>query len=140
MVSSLDAYKNDLAKLIKVGGELETAMRYECFPKEIRAQLEGLAGKDKKAAVDTILKTFPSFRNTYQNWYSEAQSLIKQVLPNRLADFVSLYEKPKNRKEIEYGNYVVADYLQGLRITTYGGDEKVGPAAAIPQFQQQLNT
>ena len=38
---------------------------------------------------------------------------------------------------IEYGNYVMQDYLQGL-VVTYLGEEKVGPSAALSQFQQQL--
>ena len=138
MVSSLDIYKKDLAKLIDTGGQLENAIQYECFPKEFRAQLETVAGKGKKEKIDELLKSLPSFRNSYQNWYSEAQSLIKQMLPNRLTDFTSLYEKPKNRKEIQFGNYVIADYLQGLRVT-YGDEIKVAPSAAIPQFRQQVN-
>jgi aryl carrier-like protein len=50
-----------------------------------------------------------------------------------------LYEKPKARKDISYGNYVIEDYLQGLRVTQgYTKEVKVGPSAAIPQFEQQL--
>jgi hypothetical protein len=61
-------------------------------------------------------------------------------LPDRLADFVRHYEKPKPRKDISYENYRIEDYLQGLSITR-GWEKKrvVGPDAAIPQFRQQLS-
>jgi hypothetical protein len=58
-------------------------------------------------------------------------------LPDRATDFVGLYQKPKSRKSIQYGNYVMQDYLQGLQ-ATYLGDVKVDASAAIPQFRQQL--
>ncbi|MFD1875046.1 hypothetical protein [Hymenobacter bucti] len=59
-------------------------------------------------------------------------------MPDRLSDFVKLFEKPKARKSIEYGNYVIEDYLQNLTVTSYE-KRKVGPEAAISQFEQQLN-
>jgi hypothetical protein len=60
-------------------------------------------------------------------------ALIKQLLPDRLSDFRSYYEKPKQRKNITRENYRIEDYLQGL-MTIRG----VGPEAAIPHFRQQL--
>jgi len=53
--------------------------------------------------------------------------------------FIRLYEKPKGRKNIEFGSYVIEDYLQGMRITRSGGTEViVDKSAAIPQFDQQV--
>jgi hypothetical protein len=63
------------------------------------------------------------------------------LLPDRLSDFVRHYERPKTRKDITHGNYVIEDYLQNLRVTRNQGvfEEKVaGPDSAIPQFRQQL--
>ena len=37
------------------------------------------------------------FATPYQRWYSEVKVLIKQLLPDRLVDFVQHYEKPKSR-------------------------------------------
>lgn len=50
-------------------------------------------------------------------------------------DFTRYYEKPKSRKEIDFENYRIEDYLQGL-ITT-GVFNKVSIDAAIPHFEQQ---
>ena len=88
-----------------------------------------------------IRKLLPSFAETYQPWYSEAKALVRQLLPDRLSDFVSYYEKPKGRKNITYENYSVSDCLQGLSVTREHGlstHKIVGPDAAIPQLRQQL--
>lgn len=81
----------------------------------------------------------PDFSEKYEDWYSEAKTLIRQLLSVRLDDFVGYYEKPKGRKEIDYESYRISDYLMGLQ-TTRGRYEEivVGPAAAIPRFRQQL--
>jgi hypothetical protein len=141
MPSNLDRYKKDLESLIDRGRNLLNAMQAECFPEAFEKQLNKVTGNDKGAAKE-FLRTLPSFKNTYQLWYSEAKVLIRQLLTDRLSDFVSHYEKPKGRKDITYENYKIEDYLQGLRVTRTVGylEEKklAGPDAAIPQFEQQL--
>jgi hypothetical protein len=154
MPSNLDRYKQDLKSLIDRGEGLLNAMQAECFPEAFEKELYRIAGKGRdnkekevekevrEAAVKEFMKDLPSFTNTYQMWYSEAKVLVKQLLPDRLSDFVSHYEKPKGRKDITYGNYKIEDYLQGLRVTrtvSYVEEKKLaGPDAAIPQFRQQL--
>lgn len=144
-VSNLDRYKKDLDSLIEKGNLLFASMQAECFPEQAKSQLKedlakkGLAKNALRTKMRQILEALPSFKTTYQSWYSEAKTLIRQVLPDRLSDFGNHYEKPKSRKEITYANYTIEDYLQGLNVTR--GWEKtkvVGPDAAIPQFQQQL--
>ncbi len=108
-------------------------MLHETRHKGLVDQINKL-GKKKSA---TFVKALPNFKVGYEAWYSEALSLLRQVLPDRATDFVGLYQKPKSRKSIQYGNYVMQDYLQGLQ-ATYLGDVKVDASAAIPQFRQQL--
>ena len=132
---NMERYKKDLDKLISDGGSLLNAMQFECYPEEFETQARKVL-KGKKFIE--FKKKLPSFKEKYQIWYSEALAIIKLLLPDRVEDFIKLYEKPKNRKEIKYGNYVIEDYLQRLTVTR-GWDQKkiVGPEAAIPQFQQQ---
>jgi hypothetical protein len=137
MPSNLERFKKDLKDLIDRGDNLQNAIQYESHPEEFREQLETLV-EDKKKVGDFI-KALPSFRTKYQTWYSEALAIVKLILPDRLVDFIRLYEKPKGRKLVEYGNYVIEDYLQNLAVTFPDGSKKVGPYAAIPQFEQQLN-
>lgn len=87
---------------------------------------------------DEVIKGMPNFSSKYQTWYSESLAVIKVLLPDRVGNFISYYEKPKGRKEVLFGNYVIEDYLQGLTVTR-NGREIVSKSAAIPQFQQQLN-
>jgi hypothetical protein len=135
MATNLDRFKNDLARLIKTGSNLELAMQYECFPERVREALTKQLGKK----TDEYIKSLPSFKSAYQRWYSEALALLRQVLPDRLGDFSRHYEKPKPRKDITYENYRIEDYLQGLNVTRGWEKEKVvGPDAALPHLGQQL--
>jgi hypothetical protein len=137
MPSNLDRYKNDLDNLVSKGDKLALAMRYECFPQKVEKTLRKAHG-DK---TDEILTRIPPFRTTYQSWYSEAKALIRQLLPDRISDFVRYYEKPNSRKEITCENYTIADYLEGLGVTRTIGLETetiVTPVAAASKFDQQL--
>lgn len=135
MISNLENYKKDLENLIESGTMLKFSMRHECYPENFEKQIKSELKLD---SVDFLKKIGP-FSEKYQDWYSESLFLLKQLLPDRVVDFIKLYEKPKNRKTIEYGNYVIEDYLQNLVVTSNSGDRKVGPEAAIAQFEQQLN-
>jgi hypothetical protein len=134
MISNLERYKKDLSELIAQGNKLRVAIQLECFPEQVKNFKKDLGSKAEK-----VIKDLPSFSDEYQSWYSEAKMLIKQLLPERLADFVRYYEKPKSRKSITSENYSIEDCLQGLQVTRGLYEEKiVGPDAAIPNFQQQL--
>ena len=135
-MKNIDKYKSDLKQLIEKGRLLDFSIKYTCYPDELESQLQA-ALKDEKKVKEFIRKIIP-FNKEYQAWYSESLVLIRQLLPDRLADFIRLYEKPKTRKTIEYGNYVMEDYLQNLTVRS-GYEKKVGPEAAISQFEQQLN-
>ena len=133
MMSNLDRYKKDLESLITTGGQLENSIQAECYPE----QFESAVKKQFGAKAKEVMAAFPPFATTYQSWYSEAKTVIKQLLPDRLADFVRHYEKPKPRKDITFENYRIEDCLQGLSIT-HGREKVVGPEGAIPHFRQQL--
>lgn len=137
MQSNLEKYKKDFEKLLHEGEQLLNAMELECYPKEFGDALK-LVKKTQKEITD-FKKNLPSFQHKYQTWYSESLLVVKFLLPDRVNDFVKLYEKPKGRKEIAYGNYVIEDYLQDLRVTSPYGEVKVDKFAAVPQFRQQLN-
>ena len=135
MSTNLDRYKNDFHSLLNEGEKLHHAMQFECFPSEFKREVK----KKSSDKVEEIIKDLPMFKETYQSWYSEAKVLIKQLLPDRLSDFVRHYEKPKPRKDITFESYRIEDYLQGLTITRGREKEKVvGPEAAIPHFRQQI--
>ena len=122
-------FENELDILIIRGELLELAIQYENYKQ-----------KSDKAISKNKLDKLPDFKTDYQSWYSEALALIKQVLPDRLKDFISYYEYPRVRKDITFRNYMIRDYLQGLTIVREGTNEViVDKTAAIPEFRQQLN-
>ncbi len=136
--SNFDRFKKDLGALLEKGAQLQNAIQAETHPREFEIAVKKQLGEK----AQEFLKALPSFTTTYQSWYSEAKVLIKQLLPDRLADFVRHYEKPKSRKDISFENYTIEDYLQGLNVTRNLGMQKekvVGPDAAIPHFGQQLS-
>lgn len=134
--SNLDRFNKDLDTLIAKGEQLQNAIQAESIPREFKDVVKKKLGDQ----AERFIAALPSFAIEYQLWYSEAKALIKQLLPDRLADFVRHYEKPKSRKAISYENYSIEDYLQGLHVTHGWQKEKVvGPDAAIPQFSQQLS-
>ncbi|RVG29784.1 hypothetical protein CN225_24225 [Sinorhizobium meliloti] len=113
-------------------------MKLECI-RGYKEHLEVSLGNDKEKLEELISK-LPNFRRRYQKWYSEAQAVVKQVLPDRLEHFNSYFDVAKNRKEITYENYRIRDYLQGLRVTRgYEKEVVVDASAAVPAFDQQLN-
>jgi hypothetical protein len=135
MKTNLDKYKEDLERLISEGNDMHLSIQYECYPKEFEEQIKTDLG-DK---YDKLIESLKPVKQHYQTWYSESLLLLKQLLPDRVNDFVKLYEKPKTRKSIEYGNYVMEDYLQNLTVTSgYQKEKKVGPEAAISQLEQQI--
>jgi hypothetical protein len=136
-LNNLEKYKNDLKSLIKKGDQLFVSINYNCDPENIKKQIKD-AFKDEKKEKEYIKNILP-FNREYQSWYSESLVLIKQLMPDRLSDFIKLYEKPKTRKTIEYGNYVMEDYMQNLTVTRSYGEKKVGPEAAISQLELQIN-
>ncbi|MBN1786981.1 MAG: hypothetical protein JW806_01150 [Sedimentisphaerales bacterium] len=129
MKTNLDAFKNDLKRLIEAGDLLHMSIQYEYLPEQFEETLG-----DK---LQDFVKALPNFSTDYQSWYSEAKALIRQLLPDRLDDFTRHYEKPKSRKEINFESYRIEDCLQGLT-TSLRGVKKVGPEGGIPHFRQQL--
>lgn len=128
-------FSTELDRLIEQGTLLSTAMQVDCYGKQSIDQIYAQLGKDKgKEFIDKL----PDFKRDYQTWYSEAQAVIKQVLPDRLSDFRSYFEYQKSRKEIDFQNYMIRDYLQGLQVTRGGGLNVIADGkAAIPEFTQQ---
>lgn len=137
MKSQIQRYKKDFQDLKDLGFRLELRMQVDLFPEEMRRQIE--AHPDYSSdSFENFVASLPNFNKAYQSWYSDSLSLIRQLLPERASDFVNLYEPARNRKEIQFGNYVMHDYLQGLTITRYG-KEDVDGKSALPQFRTQKN-
>ncbi len=80
----------------------------------------------------------PEFGLAYEAWYSEALAVIKQLNPDRLANFRQHYERPRTpRKEFTVANYVIEDAIQGMKVSR-GEDVYCEPSSAIPKLEIQI--
>jgi hypothetical protein len=133
MNTNFEKYKKDLDVLLDFGGQLFNSMQYSCYPKEFLKSFREIYG-DK---TEEKIKELPDFNSKYQSWYSEALILIKQILPDRLDDFIRHYEAPKQRKEVNFSNYTIEDHLRCL-VVTRNNVKLFGSEAAIARFAQQI--
>lgn len=126
-----DKYINDINSLIKRGSFLERGLY-----KELRNEYKDTFDKLSDEQKEKIMKC--SFSDKYNAWFNEALCLVKQLMPERLDEFVSYYKIPKRKdQDISYLSYTISDYLLGVVVKELG-HVKVGGTAAVPKFQQQL--
>jgi len=81
MTSNLDKYKADLDTLLKLGDSMAADL-------SLRHQIK--QGSLKKENEPIARKIEGTFESEYQRWYTEAVAVIKQLLPDRLAEFEHL--------------------------------------------------
>ena len=123
--SNIGRFKEELESLLDEGDllRLSLAVDLEVFDEETVKNLRELK--------------LPIFKDQCGHWYSASMRVVKQVLPDRLADFVKQYRDEK-RKQTDFGTYGIADYMIGRSITR-GYVTFVDEKAAFPKFEQQLN-
>lgn len=113
-MSNLDRIKDDLTKLIDKSNELFSYLLI-------------VNDKDNKDSNNSFIK----FSLEYQDWYTEAYSIINLIFPDRLADFTIIYRDEK-RKKITRTTYTICDFLDCIEFTNIDND------AVIPKFNQQM--
>jgi hypothetical protein len=67
----------------------------------------------------TKQKDLATLNIAYQTWYTKALAVVRQITPERAADFAEAY-KLDRRKEVTYDTYTISDYLMGL-VVKWGG-------------------
>lgn len=122
-----DALKKELDRPVAKGISLSFAML---------DSIGGLGDEDKDKLKKNNI-TLPNFKSDYDAWYTLAMQVVKQVLPDRIDDFIKQYKNEK-RKEIDSLTYTVSDFLLGIQ-TTRGLVVVAEPSAAFPKFEIQLN-
>ena len=113
MDSNLDKYKGDLKRLVDFGETLLLALHSPTLDELDDARLQ-LLGYVVKAKIKD-LKGSDIFSLTYQRWYTEASAVVRQLIPDRVDEFVQLYKGDGRRKGINYTTFTIQDWLNGLR-------------------------
>ena len=88
MASNINKFEKDLESLIATGSLLNSSMQKESREKEFEEHVGKIYSPEE---AKKYLKEIPDFRSVYDSWYSESLVLIKQLLPDRLNDFISFY-------------------------------------------------
>lgn len=124
MESNLDRYKQELNRLIEMANEMLSDLA-----KGVKAQ------KARSSESGTGI-----FFSKYQNWYTEAQEVVKQLIPSRGEEFCSLYKIDGRRKTMNQGSYCIQDWLLGARAgEKYDGEKYFDDLGVVAmKFQSQL--
>lgn len=138
MSKNIDKFKQDLDYLIKLGGQLQFSMMVSCHGLDEVTEVFSKGNEKDEDKIRNNLEELPNFYSEYDSWYSESLLLVKQLIPDRLDNFQSFYEKPKNRKKVSYDNYTIQDFLDGLVVKRVG-QIIVDTSAAKKKFDQQLS-
>ncbi len=125
MNSNLTKYREELDKLIKKGELLYYSLLLDV----------DLVDEETKKKLKEL--KLPLFKQEYERWYSVSMQVIKQILPDRLDDFVKQYKNEK-RKQTDYLTYTISDYMIGLKVTR-SFETVVDHKAAAPKFERQLS-
>ena len=132
MTTNLSRYKTDLEKLIKLGESMDLDLTFRHL--EAEGELDEKSKKLAKAIKDT-------FEREYQKWYTESHAVIRQLIPDRLAEFEHLYKGEGKRREVNASTYNIQDWLNGVRvgINTYTSEKHYNDFAVVTmRFKTQL--
>lgn len=127
MATQFEKLKKELGDLDIMGHQLYFSMAKEC---------EQLNEKTIKNIQDAGWE-FVNFCDEYQKWYTKAYRVISQIIPERLAEFETIYKGDPKRKDITYMNYSVSDYLVGLQQTNGLKEIIRSPKDAIRKMEIQ---
>lgn len=135
--TNLEKYRADLHELLARSCEVQLALYRQAFGHDryLASEVRRLNG-DVEAAKKAVA-AMRDFGPLYQIWYSEALVLVKQLMPDRLPDFIKLYEKPKNRRDITNESYRIEDACHGIQ-TTLAGSVTADSKAAVNLLDSQI--
>ena len=125
--SNVAKLREQLDKLVRKGEHLRVALAVD---------LDKISQDDKEAVKKLKL---PSFKSEYEAWYSLAMRVVKQLIPDRLPDFVHQY-KVEKRKEIDFLTYGISDYMIGLTTKRYQEIVADGNAPHTSRFQASTSS
>jgi hypothetical protein len=131
MSTNLDRYTNDLDALVRLGEKMQLDLGG-------RHILESEKAKPESKRLLEDLKGI--FEREYQNWYTQAAALIRQLIPDRSVEFQELYKGDGKRKATMGQTYHIQDWLNGVRSgTQYTGEKYYDDIAVITsRFSTQL--
>jgi hypothetical protein len=74
---------------------------------------DGQSNGMSELAMPALRDKLPPIQITYQNWYSKALPVVRQLLPERYDEFQRLYQDDA-RVSLDPTTYTISDFLLGL--------------------------
>ncbi len=131
MESNLEKYRKEINDLCKDGLFLKCGLRNEMHIHYTDSELEGIS-EDKVKKIKEA-----SFKDKYQKWYNASLAAIRQLLPDRVTDFVSAYHA-NVKKEKDLTNYCIEDYIIGITLVSYSKEDNYGLIRNKLDLQYQI--
>lgn len=132
MATKSETIRIELETLVKQGKDIQKLSQAIGAARELLAR-----GKVDERALKTLSKT-DEMLSTYQNWYSQSLPVVRQLLPDRLAEFQEQY-RLERRKDVDVTTYTISDYLTGLTVTRAGEEVFSSFGVFSQKFQVQIN-
>lgn len=132
-MTNLTKYKDDLKQLLDTAKVISQDLEYRYYSQEKIKKLD----KEEQALIKK-LNLF--FETHYQSWYTEALAVVKQLIPDRLVEFIDLYKGDGKRKDITATSFNIQDWLKGSRVSAnrYTGEKPFDDyAAVVMRFNNQ---
>jgi hypothetical protein len=80
----------------------------------IRKEIAALYEEGAHLAKSFQDKKAKQFSYDYQSWYTRAIAVVATLAQDRLAEFRGYYEINPKRKILQYGTYVIQDFIKGV--------------------------
>ena len=85
-------------------------MKLDLLSRELKER--GELSEELEEKADELKGTF---EREYQRWYTQSSAVVRQLLPDRIAEFNVLYMGDGKRKSINELTYNIQDWLNGIR-------------------------
>lgn len=109
---SFKGMKAELLELLHQSDLLKIVWAKQCGSGDLSQVSEDLVRKAKS------IKSLPYY---YERWYSKAIAVVRQLVPDRLEDFVGCYKQPeKGRKGDIASAFRISEALKGKVVKQYG--------------------
>lgn len=131
MEANLSRFRADIKKLDERSGTMNL---------DITGQLHKRSGRMSPGDLKKLAEFEGAFAREYQNWYTEAHALVRQLIPDRAPEFRALYLGDGKRRTIAASTYNIQDWLTGLRSQTNAFTKEKhfdDLAAVISRFEVQ---
>lgn len=142
MTTNIDKYRSDLKSLIELGERMSVGLLLPSKgPQEPTKRAKKQPSETHKFLDEYFEKARGSFEREYQRWYTEASAVIRQLIPNRSAEFEYLYKGDGKRKDIDIVTYTIQDWLNGVRAGSdrFTGEKVFDDQAVVSRkFETQL--